>query len=293
MTDNESLQPPLGFHFSSILICGTAKNVGKNLDDFIKTADTAFSGFRKIEYLICESFSSDDTWERLLCLASSRSDVQCFQDEIIQKSESRRTVRIASARNQLLNHASVTFQKYDYVAMMDLDGVNRDLTKKSVESCWVHHEWDGVTANQPLRYYDIWALRAEDWCVSDCWKEYASFRKTMGHKQALKSAVTSKMRSISRNSPPIQVDSAFGGMAIYKMEAFLSSKYVGEDEQGIEICEHVPFHRGLADNGFKIFVMPSLVNLNPSTQIGNILKELALKLIETIKKLLSPEGAHR
>jgi hypothetical protein len=226
-----------------------------------------------------------------MSLKAQREDFHCIQDDQIDQTEMRRTVRIASARNQLKNNIGKNFDNFDYVVMMDLDGVNRNLTRASVESCWTHGGWAGVTANQPLRYYDIWALRAIGWCENDCWKEYANLRKDMKHKQALKIAVTSKMKSIRRSGLPIEVQSAFGGLAIYKMEAFLSSEYIGEDEQEMEICEHVPFHKGLTDKGFKIFIMPSLVNLNPMTQVGNMLKGLALRLIETCKKISSQASA--
>lgn len=275
------------FDKSSVLVCGTAKNVARKLDEFVLRTDRAFAGFEKTNYLVCESFSSDNTWEKLLSLKSRRDDFNCMQDDQIDKIEKRRTVRIASARNQLLKKIKKDFNNFDYVVMMDLDGVNRDITRENVESCWRHSEWDGVTANQPLRYYDIWALRAKGWCETDCWNEYAALLKDMSPKQALKVAVTSKMRSINSKASPIQVQSSFGGLAIYRMKAFLSSEYVGADAEGIEICEHVPFHKGLLDNGFKIYIMPSLVNLNPKSQVMNILKEYILKVISWSRKVFS------
>ncbi len=287
MNNNSHISSLKPFDKSSVLICGTARNVSGKLDKFVLYTDKAFSGFEKTSYLICESFSSDGTWEKLLALRSNRDDFNCLQDGQIDEREFRRTVRIASARNQLQETIKKNFENFDYVVMMDLDGVNRNLTRENVESCWQHSEWDGVTANQPLRYYDIWALRAKGWCETDCWNEYAALRKNMSHKRALKIAVTSKIRSISSNTPPIPVQSAFGGLAIYRMEAFLSSKYAGVDAEGVELCEHVPFHKGLTDKGFKIFIMPSLVNLNPKTQVGNILKDLIWKLISGIQKVFS------
>lgn len=285
MIRGAQIQGLRSFGESSVLICGTARNVSRKLDNFVLSTEKSFLGFKKTEYLICESFSSDGTWDKLQSLMFKRNDFHCLQDLEIDKSELRRTVRIASARNKLQNTIKRNFKDFDYVVMMDLDGVNRNLTKKSVELCWRHSQWDVVTANQPLRYYDVWALRATDWCETDCWQEYAGLLEEMSHKQALKTAVTSKMRSIRSSNPPIPVQSAFGGLAIYKMEAFLSSEYVGEDEEGMEICEHVPFHKGLSDKGFKIFIMPSLVNLSPITQIGNIMKDLVLKFIGVSHKM--------
>ena len=52
-------------------------------------------------------------------------------------------------------------------------------------------------------------------------------------------------------APPIEVHSAFGGLAIYKTEPYLTCEYSGED------CEHVPFHRRMADKGWTVHLNPA------------------------------------
>jgi hypothetical protein len=55
--------------------------------------------------------------------------------------------------------------------------------------------------------------------------------------------------------PPTRVNSAFGGMTIYRTEVFLKGVYSGYD------CEHVCFHKHLADLGidFKLGLNPSQI----------------------------------
>ena len=55
-------------------------------------------------------------------------------------------------------------------------------------------------------------------------------------------AVYSKMISIPEKSNPIEVESSFGGLAIYKRELFFNKRYHGLDKDGIEVCEHVEMH---------------------------------------------------
>jgi hypothetical protein len=56
-----------------------------------------------------------------------------------------------------------------------------------------------------------------------------------------------------RRGEPLQpVYSCFGGLGVYRMRAFLSSRYAGSD------CEHVALHRGMREAGFdRLFLNPS------------------------------------
>jgi hypothetical protein len=52
-------------------------------------------------------------------------------------------------------------------------------------------------------------------------------------------------------SPPIPMNSAFGGLCLYRREAYLSGVYDGST------CEHVPFHRSMQASGYQLFLNPS------------------------------------
>ena len=67
---------------------------------------------------------------------------------------------------------------------------------------------------------------------------------------------------IPQDAEWIEVDSAFGGLAIYRRETLLdvSSRYIGLYKDGIEVVEHVSLHLGIIQNGYKIFINPRLIN---------------------------------
>jgi hypothetical protein len=64
------------------------------------------------------------------------------------------------------------------------------------------------------------------------------------------------------------VDSAFGGLGIYRREAFLAGRYAGTDDLagGIDVADHTPYHRQLRQKGYRIFINPALINCDKTTQ---------------------------
>jgi glycosyltransferase involved in cell wall biosynthesis len=266
-----------------IVICGTARNVSRYIERSVRHLSQAFSDFREMKIIICESFSTDNTSDLLEKLSRIHPELSHFSDSSISEVENRRTVRIASARNELLRHVKENYSDFDLVAMVDLDGVNRDLTRKQVLTIFNFEQWDGVFANQPFRYYDIWALRAQGWNEHDCWQEFRKLSSSLPFDVAKRLAITNKMISIPKNNGPILVASAFGGLGIYKMGAFLSGRYIGEDGSGSEICEHVSFHEIMTQKGHKLYILPSLVNLSEVSQRIGIVKEMILRWAGRIK----------
>ena len=76
----------------------------------------------------------------------------------------------------------------------------------------------------------------------------------------MKLSVYARMISIPADTSWIEVDSSFGGVAVYKREALQDVHYIGRDETGVDVCEHVPLHKQIKENGYKIFINPSLIN---------------------------------
>ena len=44
------------------------------------------------------------------------------------------------------------------------------LKPRDFYSCWQYQNWDVFTANTSDIYYDIWALRHNNWSPNDCWQ---------------------------------------------------------------------------------------------------------------------------
>ena len=146
------------------------------------------------------------------------------------------------------------------------------------------------SANQKGPYYDIWALRHKDWCAEDCWAQYKFLNKyRRNSKENINSSIYSKMISIPHDSQWIEVDSAFGGSAIYKKFAFLYCEYIGVNDEGEEFCEHTYFNNRLKLLGAKLFINPKLINagLTEHTahfQFKNRIKEKIEKIINLFLK---------
>jgi hypothetical protein len=225
-----------------------------------------------VQFLIVESDSTDQTLADLRRPRSERSTFQFTSLGALAGRLPARTERIAPCRNRYLDELrhDRQYADVDYVMVADLDGVNYDLRAESVATCWASPlPWDVVTANQSDAYYDIWALRHPDWCPVDCHDQYARLRDMFDHPRALAIAIHSRMARLPPRADWIEVDSAFGGLAIYRREALLAGRYRGVCE-GHAVCEHVPLHAELRAKGYRIFINPALINAHRTDHSARI-----------------------
>ena len=247
----------------SFAVVGLVRNCEKTISDDIHRINNALINAKSVIWLIVESDSRDDTIHKLKTLQSALPNFHFASLGTLADTIPKRTDRISYCRNyyaeQLRNNPS--FSNVDYVVVADLDGLNSKLTKEAFESSWLRDDWDMCAANQAGPYYDIWALRHKEWSPNDCWAQYRFLNAFQcDPNRNLWASVYSKMITIPKNIACIEVDSAFGGFAIYKKRMFDECKYVGITETGEEFCEHVHFHRILKEKGAKLFINPQLIN---------------------------------
>jgi len=247
----------------SIVIAGLARNCEQTIQKEVATLNKAFSVFQTIKWIIVESDSSDNTVNRVIEL-QEKYDIVLISLGDLENSYPSRTHRIAYCRNQYLDYIEKhnILDTCDYLVVADLDGVNKKITKNAIQSCMKGAvKWDACFANQLGAYYDIWALRHKYWSPSDCFK-VKRFLLEMGLSRfnALNIAIFSKMLVIDKRSEPIPVISAFGGLGIYKMNIIKGARYIGLDQNGVEICEHVSFNKAVSKRGGKLYIFPSLIN---------------------------------
>jgi len=246
-----------------IVILGICRNVGADLAADIARLQAAFNDFSRVHFRIVESDSSDNTIEILQSLQQNNSRFKFQTLGKLEKSIGNRWERIAFCRNACLQMLTdeQDLRPVKYFVVADLDGVNSLINRSSVLSCWVREDWDVCTANQDAPYYDVFALRHKTWSPNDCWKYEASL-KSMGVSPILarEQAIYERQRVIDPHSDWIEVDSAFGGLAIYKRKVLGAAKYEGKLSDGSIVCEHVPFHEALKSLGARIFINPLLIN---------------------------------
>jgi len=119
---------------------------------------------------------------------------------------------------------------------------------------------DALAANQSARYYDIFALRHPMWSPNDWSLEAQWLEPFLGKMNAKKHSMTDRMIHIPSTMPPIPVESAFGGLCIYRRWVFDQFDYLEDSEATLNENEHVTFHRKVRAAGGKIFIHPGLVN---------------------------------
>ena len=246
----------------SIIIVGIVRNISTSIKADLEKLSAAFSDADTIDFFVAESGSSDKSIDVLAELSSQRNDFQYTTLRIDEKLS--RTENMANARNKYLKYlrAESRLSSYSYVVIADFNKLNNKVNAASVKSCFKRDDWDVVTANQSGRYYDAWALRHPLWSPNDCWEQHEFFRKyTKFPELAINYSMRSRMLKIPSNSEWIRVNSAFGGLAIYRSEV-LNSKalYSGIRSDGRKICEHVPFHSELHENGARIYLNPAFIN---------------------------------
>jgi glycosyltransferase involved in cell wall biosynthesis len=246
----------------SVIVVGIVRDIEKSFNRDFQRLSMALKRFSRIDWHVVESGSKDSSLDVLEAYANERDNFSYKHLE--HQSQLSRTENMAIARNSYLDYlrADLRFLEYEYVIMADFNDLNNKLTATAIESCFDHDSWDVLTANQQGRYYDVWALRHPLWSPNDCWEQHAFYRKyTKFPETAITFSMRSRMLRIPSNSELIEVDSAFGGFAIYKSSVFKSkASYLGITDEYKPVCEHVPFHSKLKAEGARIFINPALIN---------------------------------
>ena len=281
---------------SSIVIVGIVRNCENKVATEIKRINSAFSSAKKISWIIVESDSHDRTINQIENLKDKYS-IRLISLGTLRYKMPKRTERISFCRNAYLNelNSNKKYKDTDYFVVVDLDGINSDLSSYYVDYCWdIGFKWDACFPNQLAPYYDIWALRHKIWCPNDVWAQFYYLRKFSKNNLFLKNSIIySKMITIPIDASPIEVDSAFGGIGIYKIECSKLGKYSGLNKDGIQFCEHVYFNACLKREGKELFILPGFINgswneHNKETKLWNKFKSLLiLYILLLIKPLLS------
>lgn len=268
---------------ANILCVGLIRNGADIIEKEILNLSHSFSFAKKLHFFIVESDSNDQTILTLEELSNTVKNFEYVSLGNLSDLNLKRTERISICRNRYLDEifSNKKYEDIDYVVMADLDGVNSCLNKNSVLSCWNRSDWDVCYANQKGAYYDIWALRHELWSPNDCWKQY-DFLISQGvnREYSLLFSVVSRMILIPTDAPWISVNSAFGGLGLFKKKILKKLIFTGNNENGEEVCEWVEFNKSIAKRGGRIYINPSLINSNfneHTLNYSNILNSIRLK----------------
>lgn len=264
-----------------ILLVGTVSNVAKTIEKELKIVLKALSIFDSVEVFLVESDSTDDTLNKLNEIISKNSNIKYVSLGNLRSSITNRIERLRYCRNHYVEfiRANYSSKYWDFVVVADLDGMNLKINAKSINTCFINSlQWDGVMANQKHGYYDLLALRADGWIEYDCFELLANIKQQVEPYKPRQNrfvnflfaflyydnlryqVIYSKMYKISANQPWVKVKSAFGGLAIYKVDLFISEDYSHKEINGKSAIDHVDFNLKCFGNGANFYINPNLIN---------------------------------
>jgi hypothetical protein len=156
---------------------------------------------------------------------------------------------------------------FDYYLVLDVDVTSTEtFTIDNFLSNFIYpsSSWAAMTASQPDKYYDIWALRTWPTVTFDFVERSRPFSLIfIAWGSVVDRLMSRHEKGIPRDHPLIEVQSAFGGAAIYSTRYFSDEcVYNGWMDYGWwlyrEQCEHVSFNQCIRKNagGGKFFINP-------------------------------------
>ncbi len=274
-----------------MVFAGCARNCANYLLGIEQNLRAIASLFGKFGLVVFENDSIDGTGERLgqfLPEATHRSvtSLKGLDQRLLCRTE-----RIAFGRNMVAAVLRAEpFNKFDYAVLLDFDDVNiapvdLDVYAKTFEQLEKDESWGAAFANSLGVYYDMWALRHPQVCPGDVWLqcELARLSGMYSEEDAFRRHFLSRLFQIPADLSPFPVESAFGGLGIYKLQCFIKTTggYKGDQLCAFEThgkryvlhyqaCEHVSFHESVRlQTGLRLKIVPSLINRNTETVLFN------------------------
>jgi hypothetical protein len=238
-----------------MVICGLARDVAEILPSNMARFERLGAMFLDYRIVVVENDSSDATEEiladwavinpRVVVLSEHRGDpinpgIRCPQ----------RGSRMAKYRNRYREYVAKHMSHFDVVIAADMD-ILAGFSYAGICHTFGHANWDfvgsyGIVFRRtkilglrcgPVRpvHYDAWAYRS------------------LNDDTELSTAAVNALRW-ERGDELVSVNSCFGGLGVYRMEAILRSHYEGGD------CEHVSFHREMRQQGLtRLYLNPAQI----------------------------------
>jgi len=218
--------------------------------------EAVLKGFRNGRVLVLCDDSTDGTERVVADWARARPDVVVNVPAPAREPGVAGFARMARLRNALLERLDAEAPT-DFVAVMDgdlegpvsLEGLAHSVAllaeprgPDGVAALGINN-WFGLPVLLPFvgyGYYDPLAFREEAWerCLSDA-------------------AIRYRLAGLKRGDEPLRVKSAFAGLALYRAPSVRGLRY----DEATSDCEHVGFHRALAERGGQLVLNPSLMLL--------------------------------
>tara|TARA_Y100000992_G_scaffold163574_1_gene109748 strand:- start:246 stop:1145 length:900 start_codon:yes stop_codon:yes gene_type:complete len=236
----------------SLYFVGLSKNcfntLKKNLD-FLKEFK-AYSKY-KISIFIIDSDSDDGTKEFCRQMEQDKTIDEFIEIDNLSDKYQSRIKKLVYCRNKGLEQVKKNFKESSLFIPMDMD---MDLFKlmdnkkfNNLLEYFINNEIDALFPFSIPYYYDIFALRKKGWVNGNDVNKADVLKKTL----ILGSFFINYFFIIRKQYSPnnfrndlIDVESAFGGMAMYKItkSEMLDNTYKWDQENSRKVCEHIFFN---------------------------------------------------
>ena len=242
-----------------VIICSILKNEEKNLYNFFKILKKIKNLFLDYYIILVESDSNDGTY------SISKKLITNLNGKIIKTKTNKewpRTKRIEYCRNIYMQtiRKKNFLKKFDYLIILDADNVNHILKIDNLEDSLkkVPNNWIGVFPNQKFIYYDLYALRIKKYFEFDCFEKMISNLNLLSPSQSYFKNIFKNFLIINQFKKRfIKVESAFGGLGIYKLKYVLNKKYSSLNGK---YCEHVFFNKSLLKKNNFLYIDKKFIN---------------------------------
>ena len=258
-----SIADKTAFPYRRALVVGTVRNASKYVTADVSRIIKALDPIIPVVAFIVESDSNDDTVEKLTTLSATDSRVQFVSLGDLEPLFPERLERLKHCRNVYLEQIrnNPIYRDCDLVVVADLDGINTAITDDVFRlALETKVKWDVLAANQSGPYYDILALRHPFWSPNSFIQEMEWLNPFLGKKAAWRHSLGDRMIRISPSLPPIEVDSAFGGLCIYRRWVLEKFDYSNDSPSAEAETDHVILNRKAKTDGALIYIHPGLVN---------------------------------
>jgi len=249
-----------------VVVVGICRNVETTVGREVLRLKDAIEGIGfSPHFFLVESDSTDNSRTILISLQKSIPSFSFVSLGNLEVSIPNRIERLRFCRNryvwELRNNE--TFQNAIYTFVVDFDIKNSALNLKGFSVFLTQeYDWSAVFCNQKGRYYDIYALREATWSPDDCFKSAFDNATKLGWEKARQVSIWSRMKKIKPSEDIISVDSAFGGLGIYKYSVFERFDYTITAEVANYESEHIALHYKLRRVGGRLYILPSLTNFS-------------------------------
>jgi hypothetical protein len=264
----------------SAIFVGCARNCEPYIDRVLANIGRAASQFTEVAFVFVENNSVDSTADRLRNFGKNWEHFFLEQLPGLDARCPRRTERLAIARNHYMDVIrQSTMRNHEYLFVFDMDEIN-SLPLVLGNLMGALHLLDSapdhaaVFANQFHYYYDMYALRHHQLCPMDPWEEVFDYVRShrVSDQAAFDATYAKRMMSIDpHQQTAIEVESAFGGLGVYRTSYAIDGVYCGSRSKTIiedgrernlqwQVCEHVSFHSDIRSRGGRLLIAPWLVN---------------------------------